>query len=316
MKGSDFIKFSVVIPVYNEQDSLKILYNSLVNVFSENFPNEEYEILFIDDGSQDDSVKIIKKIGNINKKIHLIVFRKNFGKSAALQAGFRSAIGDIIFTMDADLQDDPKEIPNFVNKINEGYDCVCGWKYNRLDPLEKRWPSKLFNKFTSAMSGIKLHDFNCGFKAYRKEVIESLDIYGEMHRFVPILVARNGFKIVEIQVNHKKREFGKSKYGIERYLRGMFDSISVLFLLKYREKPMHFFGRIGLISFLLGFAICVYLVIEWFNGISIGTRPLLNLGILLIILGTLFVCIGLIGNLVVDKSYRQNYSEYHIKEKF
>ncbi len=308
------MKISIVIPVYNEQDSLQMLYDSLVKVITENYRNDDFEIIFVDDGSNDDSVKIIKQIINADKRVRIMVFRKNFGKAAALQAGFRNVTGDIVFTMDADLQDDPNEIPKFINKINEGYDCVSGWKYNRLDPLEKRLPSKLFNKFTSSMSGIKLHDFNCGFKSYKREVVDTLDIYGDLHRFIPILVARNGYKITEIQIKHKKREFGRSKYGVERYLRGMFDSISVLFLLKYRDKPMHFFGRIGLISFLLGFAVCILLLIEWFKGIPIGTRPLLSLGILLIILGALFVCIGLIGNLVVDRSFRQNYSENHIKE--
>ncbi len=291
------------------------LYEAIVKVITENYSDRKAEILFVDDGSADDSVKIIKEIIKRDKKVHLIAFRSNFGKSAALQAGFRNVSGNIVFTMDADLQDDPEEIPSFVGKINEGYDLVSGWKFDRLDPLEKRLPSRFFNKFTSAVTGIKLHDFNCGFKAYRKEVVDSLDLYGELHRFIPALAARNGFKIGEIAINHKKREFGKSKYGVERYLRGMFDSISVVFLLKYRDKPMYFFGRIGLVSFLIGLAICIYLLVEWFNGIAIGTRPLLNLGVLLIILGALFVSIGLIGDLIVEKTFRKNYTEYHIKEK-
>lgn len=309
------MKFSFVIPVYNEQDSIQILHGNITDVLREHYPGEEYETYFIDDGSTDDSVSVIKQIIAEDENVHLIAFRGNCGKSAALQAGFRAVGGEIVFTMDADLQDDPEEIPKFVDKLEEGYDLVSGWKYERHDPLEKRIPSKLFNKYTSKVSGISLHDFNCGFKAYRKEVVKAIDIYGELHRFVPVLAKRHGFRIGEIIINHKKREFGKSKYGIERYLRGMFDSISVVFLLKYRDKPMYFFGRIGLVSFLIGLAICIYLLVEWLSGIPIGTRPLLNLGVLLIILGALFVSIGLIGDLIVDKSYRKNYTEYHIKEK-
>lgn len=309
------MKFSFVIPIYNELDSIKILHENITRVLREHYPGAEYEIYFIDDGSTDDSVSMIKQIITEDANVHLIAFRANYGKSAALQAGFRAVQGEIVFTMDADLQDDPEEIPKFVAKLEEGYDLVSGWKYQRHDPLEKRMPSKLFNKYTSKASGIPLHDFNCGFKAYRKEVVETLDIYGELHRFIPVLAKRHGFKIGEIAINHKKREFGKSKYGIERYLRGMFDSISVVFLLKYRDKPMYFFGRIGLVSFIIGLGICIYLLVEWFHGIAIGTRPLLNLGVLLIILGALFVSIGLIGDLIVDKSYRKSYTEYHIKEK-
>jgi len=304
---------SFVIPVYNEEESIDELYNRIILITKKE--NYISEFIFIDDGSSDNSANTIKNLHLINKDVHLIAFRKNFGKAAALQAGFRNCSGDIIITMDADLQDDPQEIPNFVSKIYEGYDLVSGWKYNRLDPMEKRLPSKLFNKVTSLLSGVKLHDFNCGFKAYRKEVVKNIDVYGEMHRYIPVLAYRKGFKITEIKVNHNKREFGKSKYGFERYLRGLFDSVTVSFLSKYYDRPMYFFGRIGLGSFLIGFLICLLLTVEWFLGYTIGSRPLLILGVLLIILGIQFISIGLIGDMLVDATYSKRYDESHIKEK-
>lgn len=303
-------KLTIIVPVYNEEASLKILHENIINNI-----NCEYEVIFVNDGSSDNSVKVIKEIITSDINVHLISFRKNFGKAAALEVGFRNATGDIIITMDADLQDDPIEIPNFIAKIEEGYDLVSGWKFNRLDPLEKRLPSKLFNKVTSKLSGVKLHDFNCGFKAYRREVIESLDVYGELHRYIPVLAYRKGFKITEIKVKHNKRQFGKSKYGFERYLRGLFDSLTVAFLGKYFDRPMHLFGKTGLLSMIIGFIICIYLSAQWFMGYSIGSRPLLLLGVLLIILGVQSFSIGFIGDMIVDATYHSRYNESHIEEK-
>lgn len=235
---------SFVIPVYNEEESLELLYNGIVD----NIPKDySKEIWFINDGSSDNSEEVIKGIIKKDRDVHLISFRKNFGKALALETAFRNVNGDIIITMDADLQDDPVEIPSFINKINEGYDLVSGWKKERHDPLEKRLPSKLFNKVTSRLSGVKLHDFNCGYKAYRREVIDAIDVYGELHRYIPVLAYRKGFQITEIVVHHHKRQFGKSKYGFERYLRGLFDSLSVAFLGKYYDRPMHLFGKGGVI---------------------------------------------------------------------
>lgn len=239
---------SIVIPVFNEQDSICELYNNIITNLRIVVSNEliaDYEIWFVSDGCTDNSEQVIKELIENDKKVHLIVFRKNFGKAAALQSGFYHANGDIVVTMDADLQDDPAEISRFIEKLDEGYDLVSGWKFNRHDPLEKRLPSKLFNKVTSTLSGVKLHDFNCGFKAYRKEVVKSIDIYGEMHRYIPVLANRKGFRITEITVTHHKREHGKSKYGLERYLRGLFDSMTTSFLSKFYDRPMYFFGRIG-----------------------------------------------------------------------
>lgn len=308
---------SIVIPVYNEQDSICELYNNIITNVSKVIFNElisDYEIWFISDGCTDNSERVIKELIEKDKKVHLIVFRKNFGKAAALQSGFYHANGDIIVTMDADLQDDPAEISRFIEKLDEGYDLVSGWKFNRHDPLEKRLPSKLFNKVTSTLSGVKLHDFNCGFKAYRKEVVKSIDIYGEMHRYIPVLANRKGFRITEITVTHHKREHGKSKYGLERYLRGLFDFMTTSFLSRFYDRPMYFFGRIGGVLFLTGFFICSYLTWCWMNGNIISGRPLLLLGILCLILGVQSISTGFIGDMIVDATYRSRYEENHVKE--
>lgn len=303
---------SIVVPVFNEEESLPLLYDKVV----ENFPKGyDREIWFVNDGSTDSSVEVIKGLIEKDDKVHLISFRKNFGKAAALQAAFRNVNGDIVITMDADLQDDPIELTNFVNKIEEGYDVVSGWKKERHDPLEKRLPSKLFNKVTAKLSGVNLHDFNCGYKAYRIEVVRSIDLYGEMHRYIPCLAHRKGFRIAEIVVHHNKREFGKSKYGFERYLRGLFDAITVAFLGKYYDRPMHLFGKGGLFCAGIGFVICFYLMVLWFMGHGIGARPLLQLGVLMLILGMQMFSIGLIGDMLVDATYHNRYDETHIKEK-
>lgn len=295
-------KLSIVIPAYNEEDSIKPLYDEIeasVAKLIKNHIIQDYEILFVNDGSSDNTEKNIIKL-TADKRVKLISLRKNFGKSKALQIGFQHVCGDIIVTMDADLQDDPAELANFIAKLDEGYDMVSGWKFNRLDPLEKTLPSKLFNFVTSKVSGIKIHDFNCGFKAYRKEVVKSLNIYGEFHRYIPVLALRNGFKITEITVKHHKRQFGKSKFGMERYLRGMFDAVSALFLLKFYDKPMYFFGKIGLGLLMVGFLICSYLTALWFAGYAIGGRPLLILGVLFILVGFQSFSLGLIANIIID----------------
>lgn len=308
---------SIIIPVFNEEGSIKLLIdriNENINKLIKKEIISEHEIIFISDGSTDNSEKIIKEELSKDNHIKLIVFRANFGKSKALEAGFKFAKGDIVITMDADLQDDPKEIERFIKKIDEGYDLVSGWKENRLDPLEKRLPSKLFNWVTSKLSGIKIHDFNCGFKAYKKEVVKSVSVYGEFHRYIPVLAKRNGFKVSEISVTHHKREHGKSKFGYERYLRGLYDALSAWFLLKYYEKPMYFFGKIGLILFLLGGLACSYLTILWFLGNSIGTRPLLTLGVMLILIGAQFISMGLIANILIDQDKKRVSDTLYIKE--
>ncbi|MDR2709262.1 MAG: glycosyltransferase family 2 protein [Elusimicrobiota bacterium] len=307
------MKISIVAPVYNEYESLGELYRQIKQVCLEN--NYSYEIIFVDDGSTDASPSVIKDLAQEDSNISLIVFRKNFGKAAALQEGFNQASGDFIITMDADLQDDPAEIPNFIEKLKT-YDLVCGWKLKRLDSIEKTLPSKLFNKTVSLLSGVKLHDFNCGFKAYRKEVIKAIDVYGEMHRYIPVIADKYGFKICEIPVHHRKRQFGKSKYGFERYLKGLFDCLTIVFTTKFMDKPMYFFGRVAIVIMGIGFLICLYLTILWLQGYIIGRRPLLLLGVFLILVGAQSFSIGLIAEMILKTTFRSNYQRYHVKEIF
>jgi len=302
---------SFVIPCYNEEESLALLYNGIAE--HTEYP---FEIIFIDDGSTDRSREVVRRLHEKDERVRLIAFRKNFGKAAALQAGFQSCRGDIVITMDADLQDEPAEIGHFIQKIGEGFDVVSGWKFTRNDPLEKRLPSKLFNKVVSKTSGVKLHDFNCGFKAYRGEVVKSINVYGELHRYIPVLAHRKGFRITEISVQHNPRRFGKSKYGIERYLRGFFDSLTVAYLGKYYNKPMHFFGRMGIWAGIVGVAICIYMSKLWILGNAIGNRPLLLLGVLLILVGVQFFSMGIIGDILLDSSFKARYEESHVEERF
>ncbi|MCL2110663.1 MAG: glycosyltransferase family 2 protein [Clostridiales bacterium] len=307
---------SIVIPVFNEADSLLELHSALTAGIEGCYELgvSDYEIWFISDGSTDRSENVIREIIETDKNVQLISFRRNFGKATALQAGFKYAEGDIIITMDSDLQDDPLEMRDMILKLQEGYDMVSGWKQDRQDPLEKRLPSKLFNKVTATASGIKLHDFNCGFKAYRKEVVKSIDVYGELHRYIPILAHRKGFRIAEIPVTNHKRKYGKTKYGVERYLRGMFDALTTAFLSKFYDRPMHFFGRVGLALLVVGIIICVVLTVEWFMGAPISTRPLLTLGILCIILGVQSIATGFLEDLIVDATWRRRENVGHIKE--
>jgi glycosyltransferase involved in cell wall biosynthesis len=298
---SQTVDVSFVIPIMNEEATIALLYDGIALAMKKLRGN--FEVIFIDDGSTDDSINVIKSLCSKKNNVRYYKFRRNFGKSAALSIGFKKTQGDIVFTMDADLQDDPKEIPKFIEKINEGYDLVSGWKKKRKDPLGKRIPSKLFNTVISILSGVRLHDFNCGFKAYKSVVVKNIKVYGDLHRYIPALAYGKGFKVTEIIVEHHPRKFGKSKYGIERFLKGLFDCFTVVFLNKYFQKPMHFFGKMGLVSGSIGFLICLILTINWFGGASIGDRPLLTLGILLIILGAQFVSTGLIGEMILNKNY-------------
>ena len=297
------MKLSFVIPVYNEAQSLKQLYSEII----ENTGNRKYEIIFVDDGSTDHSFEIMQELAKEDKNVKIIRFRKNFGKAAGLQSGFDAIIGDIIFTMDADLQDDASEIPNFIKKLEKEYDLVTGWKKKRKDPISKTGPSKFFNSIVSSSFGLKLHDFNCGFKAYRREVIEELDIYGEMHRYIPALAHAKGFKVAEIPVHHRSRKFGKSKYGAERYLRGFLDLLTVKLVTGYIHSPLYLFGRIGSTFSLAGILIGLYLTIMKLGfGQPLYNRPLLYLSTLLIILGLQFFSIGLLGELIVNQNRKGN----------
>ncbi len=297
------MKLSFIIPVFNEKESLERLYSEIL----ENIENKDYEIIFIDDGSSDNSFNIMERLAKRDKRVKIIKFRKNFGKSASLQTGFENAKGDIIFTMDADLQDNPTEIPEFIEKIEEGYDLVTGWKKNRKDPISKTIPSKFFNFITSRSFKLKLHDYNCGFKAYKKEVINEIDIYGEMHRYIPAIVHTKGFKVTEIPVEHRPREFGRSKYGVERYLRGFLDLLTVKLLTSFTHSPLYLFGRIGSTFSIIGFLIGLYLTImKYAFHQPLYNRPLLFLSILLIMVGLQFFSIGLLGELIVNQSRDKN----------
>ena len=290
---------SVVIPVYNEEESLEKLYSELAQILE---PYSNWEIIFVDDGSDDNSYPIMRQIAEKDSRITTIRFFKNFGKADALSEGFKHTMGDIVITMDADLQDDPVEIPNLINKIQEGWDLVSGWKKNRQDPLSKRIPSRLFNFITRIFTGIKIHDFNCGLKAFRRKVINAINIYGGLHRFIPAIVGQKGFSVTEIEVHHRPREFGQTKYGGSRFFHGFFDLLTMLFTSKYFNRPLHFFGFIGLLLFIVGFIICIYLTFGWFNGIWIGNRPIFFLGILLLIVGIQFFSIGLLGELFIKST--------------
>ena len=306
----DSLSVSVVIPVFNEEESLEKLYSELVQVLE---PYSNWEIIFVDDGSDDNSYPVMKNMAEKDSRIVTIQLFKNFGKADALSEGFKHTMGDIVITMDADLQDDPVEIPNLINKIQEGWDLVSGWKKNRQDPLSKRIPSRLFNFVTRIFTGIKIHDFNCGLKAYRRKVINAVDIYGGLHRYIPAIAGQKGFSVTEIEVHHRPRKFGETKYGGDRYFHGFFDLFTMLFISKYFNRPLHFFGFIGLFLFMIGLIISIYLTIGWFQGIWIGTRPIFFLGILLLIVGAQFFSIGLLGELFIKntaKSEKKVYSVY------
>ena len=297
------MKLSFIIPAYNEEESLEQLYNEIL----QNRGDHQYEVIFIEDGSTDNTYSVMQQLAQKDSNVKVIRFRKNFGKAAALQTGFNYATGDVIFTMDADLQDNPAEINSFLAKLDEGYDLVTGWKKKRHDPLNKKIPSKLFNFITSLSFGLKLHDYNCGFKAYRREVVAELDIYGEMHRYIPALAHSKGFKVAEIVVDHRSRQFGKSKYGIERYLRGFLDLTTVKLLTHYARSPLYLFGNMGALISLVGVLIALYLsVLKIFFYQSLSNRPLLFLAVLLIMVGLQLFSVGLLSELMVNQNRRLN----------
>lgn len=304
MQQNSAKKISVIIPLLNEAESIDELNKKIIGVLSS--INFDYEIIYIDDGSTDNSYEILKKIKQANEKIIVIHFKRNFGKSIALNVGFQEAVGDLVITMDADLQDDPSEIPNFIEKINKGYDLISGWKQNRKDRLIKLISSKIFNITVSLLSGLKLNDVNCGFKIYKKEVIKNIDVYGELHRFLPVLAYEKGFKIGELKIKHNHRKFGKSKYGkfgLRRLKNYLVDPINILFITKYSKKPAHFFGSIGFLFLFLGLIVCLYLTTLWFLGERpIGNRPLLFFGILLIMIGIQLISMGFLGEIITKKN--------------
>src|SRR5262245_9553873 len=290
---------SVVVPLLNEEQSLEQLYHEVANALEP--LDQEFEVVFVDDGSTDGSLAVLSRLHDELPNVVVVHLRRNFGKAAALQAGFLEAKGEFIVTIDADLQDDPAEIPKLLAKLDEGFDIVSGWKTRRNDPFARRLFSKIFNWSTGAISGVHLHDVNCGLKAYRAEVLQGMRIYGELHRFIPVLAAYRGYRIAEIPVNHRPRAHGRSRYGPERYLRGFFDLLSVTFMGRYRYRPLHLFGGVGLLMGALGFVILLYLSIEWFWGQGIGGRPLFTLGVLLMVVGIQFVSLGLLSELITSQ---------------
>ena len=306
------LDISVVIPVFNEEESLVELNNQILNSINE---NNTYELIYVNDGSTDQSKNIITTLASKNSNIKLINFYKNKGKADALNAGFYFSSGKIVITLDSDLQDDPNEFQKLIKEIDNGSDMVSGWKRNRKDPISKTFPSKIFNFVLRLLTGIRIHDFNCGLKAYNQKVVKSLNIYGGLHRFIPVLVKNSGFNISEVEINHRKRKYGVSKYGTSRMFHGLFDLITILFLKKYFNRPLHFFGKFGILFSLLGFFINIYLSYKWiiFNYFNIGikysiNRPLLFLGILLLLVGIQFISIGLIGELIVYLNKERNFN--------
>lgn len=305
---------SVVVPLFNEQDSLRELTAALKQQLMR-LAGPKYEILYINDGSTDHSGEILQDILATSSRVSVITFRRNLGKSAALAAGFTEAQYGIVITLDADLQDDPQEFVNLVAKLAEGYDLVSGWKKQRHDPMSKTGPSKFFNWVTGMFSGIKLHDFNCGLKAYRKEVTESLQVYGEMHRYLPALAYWQGFRVTEIPVTHHPRKFGKSKFGSSRFFKGFLDLLSIVFTNRYGKRPLHLFGTIGTLMAIAGFIIDIWLTVEWALGLtSLSNRPILLLGLLLILVGVQLISLGLLGEMIVKNAASKATLNYQ-KEK-
>lgn len=291
---------SAVIPVYNERGTLRQLYDELVAVLDEH--SSRFEIIFVDDGSTDGSGPLLDELVGEDPRVRVFHFRSNQGKAEGLQLGFTEARGEIVLTLDADLQDRPSEIPRLLGAL-EGVDMVSGWKKTRHDPLGKTVPSRFFNWVTSRVSGLPLHDFNCGFKAYRAEVVKELDLYGEMHRFIPVLAAWRGFTVAEVPVEHAPRQWGRSKYGASRLVKGAYDLLTVYVLTRFATRPMHFFGTAGLLLGGIGFVILTYMsYLRLVLDATIGTRPLLFLGIVLLIAGIQLVSTGLLGELILTRT--------------
>lgn len=306
---------SVVIPLYNEDESLPHLYEWLKKVLTEN--GFSHEILFVDDGSKDKSWQIVQELAAKDPAVKGISFRRNYGKSAALNEGFAAVQGNVVITMDADLQDSPDEIPELYRMITEdGYDLVSGWKKKRYDPITKTIPSKLYNGTTSWLSGIKLHDMNCGLKAYKHDVVKSVEIYGEMHRYIPVIAKQAGFgNIGEKVVEHRARKFGVTKFGLERFIFGFLDLLSIMFVTRFGKRPMHLFGSLGTIMFILGFIILLELSIEKlaFGVGGIATRPLFFLGLITLILGSQLFLTGFLAELISRSGADRNV--YQVKQR-
>lgn len=306
MKRKTYISF--VIPAKDEEKSVKLLHQEIRKVMAQ--IKKPYEVVFVDDGSKDNTFKNLEKLRKIDKRVKIIKLRGNWGKSVALQTGFEHSSGEIIVTMDADLQDNPMDLRKLLRKIDDGYDLISGWKKERRDPASKVIPSRIFNFMVSILSGIKVHDVNCGYKTFKREVINNINLYGELYRFIPIMVASQNYKVGEVVVRHRKRKYGKSKFGWKRTIKGFLDLLTVIFLTGYLRRPGHFFGIFGLISFFLGFLIGLYITYLRITTGSIQYRhPLLFLGILLMVVGVQLITTGLLGEMIASYNKTQTTEE-------
>lgn len=304
------VVISVVIPSYNEEESLPELSARLEETLSG--MTQHWEVWFVDDGSHDGSLAVMRDLHARDARFKVARFRRNYGKSAALAVGFERAAGRYVITMDADLQDDPAEIPALVAKLEEGWDMVSGWKKKRYDPVSKTIPSKFFNFVTGKLSGIDIHDFNCGLKAYRSEVVKSVNIYGEMHRYIPVLAKMAGFTVSELAVQHHARKYGHTKFGLSRFFKGFLDLLTVMFTSRYTQRPLHVFGTMGGVMLALGLIINTWMTVEWMMGKPVGDRPLLLLGVLLMLLGIQLISTGLLAEMVTKSDAKAG--DYSISE--
>lgn len=306
---------SVVVPLYNEEDNVQLLYDELKEVL--NSIKDTHEIVFIDDGSSDASLEILETIQKQDDSVIVVSFRRNFGQTAAMSAGFDYAGGDVIITMDGDLQNDPRDIPELLKKINDGYDVVTGWRFDRQDAfLSRKLPSMIANKIISVTTGVSLHDYGCTLKAFRKDVVKGIRLYGEMHRFIPAIASGMGISFTEVKVNHRARRFGTSKYGISRTIRVVLDLMTVKFLLSYATRPLHVFGTVGVLSAGAGFVIALIMTLQrFFAGVGLSDRPLLLLAVLLIFMGVQFVTMGLLAEIVV-RTYHESQEKpiYYVRK--
>jgi glycosyltransferase involved in cell wall biosynthesis len=303
---------SVLVPVLDEAETVEELGARVAAVLDG--LGSHFEIVFVDDGSRDGTAERVRAAHGRDPRVKLVRLRRNFGKAAALSAGFEHSRGRIVVTIDGDLQDDPEEIPRLLAMLEAGdLDLVSGWKRERQDPAGKRLPSRLFNWVTRRLAGVELHDFNCGFKVYRREVLDQIAVYGELHRYIPVLASRRGFAVGEAPVTHHPRRHGVSKYGWDRFYKGLLDLITVLFITRYTRRPLHLFGAVGLVFLAAGFGIDLYLAILWLGGATLSNRPLLLLGVLLMLLGIQVLTTGLLGEMITFKNFRRPDS-YSVKE--
>ncbi|MCL4376991.1 MAG: glycosyltransferase family 2 protein [Actinobacteria bacterium] len=313
--NSPDLDLSIVIPVYNEEESIEPLYKSLELALSN--LGKSYEVILIDDGSRDNTYRELLEIHEKNKNFKIIKFRRNFGQTAAMRAGFEYASGRIVVTLDADLQNDPEDIPKLISKMEEGFDIVSGWRINRQDKMvSRRFPSLVANKLISSLFGVPLHDYGCTLKAYKKEILDNIELYGEMHRYIPAIASWMGIKVAEIPVNHRARKFGKAKYGLSRTIRVMLDIITIKFLLTYSKKPMQIFGLLGIFTSFVGLVLTIYMIImRLFFNTPLSERPLFILSIFMIFIGVQLITMGLLGEIMM-RTYHEgtDKSTYVIKE--